>query len=147
MSTSASQVEALQDTLAAEHAAVQLLGAFGGALSATADPGLHLLLVARHRRHRERREFLTVTLRGLGETPVPAAAAYALPDDLGDPVVVREEGARTEDRCLQRYATLVAASTAELRAWAIEALAESAGALVSWGNPPTAFPGAPELQD
>lgn len=144
MSTT-SQVDALQEALAAEHAAIHLLGAFGGAVSAAADQTLHLLLVERHRRHRERREYLTVTLRGLGETPVAAEAAYVLPEELGDSVVVREHGTRAEDLCTQAYATVVASSTAALRAWAIEALAESATALLAWGSTPIAFPGAPEL--
>lgn len=147
MSASRTQVEALQDALAAEHAAIHLLGAFGGALSAAEDTGLHLLLVARHRRHRERREFLTVTLRGLGEGPVAAAAAYDLPDDLGEPAAIREHGTRAEELCAQTYATLVAASTAAQRTWAVEALAESATALLAWGSAPSPFPGAPELQD
>lgn len=149
-----STTSALQSALAAEHAAVHLFGFLGGLVPASDEPDLHALLRERHRRHRGTREFLTTTVRASGESPVAAEPAYDLPDlqvdDLrgegGDGVrEVRRHGALTEESCAGAYATLVASSTEDLRAWAIEALADAARAQLAWGAEPTPFPGAPEL--
>lgn len=141
------RTQALQDTLAAEHAAVFLLAAFGGALSAASSPVAHALVTTRHRVHRGRREFLVTTLRGLGETPVAAAPAYALPDDLESETAATTAAGRAETLCTQEYATLVASTTGDLRDWAVTALADSALSTVAWGLAPDPFPGAPELSD
>lgn len=140
-----STTDVLQSTLAAEHAAVHLLGHLGGVVPPADQPDLHQLVRERHQRHRAAREYLTTTLRASGETPVAAEAAYALPDDTDDEAAVRREGVRTEELCCEAYATLVASSSNELRAWAMAALDDAARAQVAWGGAPTPFPGAPEL--
>lgn len=140
-----SLTSALQDSLAAEHAAIHLLAALGGVTSTGAEPGLRAVITAQHRAHRGRREYLTTTLRGLGIDPVPAASAYALPPDMGSPTEVRTSGLECERRCAGAYAALVGQSTDDVRTWAAAALAESAVALTQWGAPAEPFPGAPEL--
>ena len=139
------RVPALQNTLAAEHAAIFLLAAHGGAVSATTSPDVHALLTHRHRVHRGHREFLTTTLRGLGQAPVAAAPAYEVPDDLESATVATSTASTTESRCASHYATLVGSTTDHLRDWAIAALADAARASVDWGQAPDPFPGAPEL--
>ena len=137
--------EALQEVLAAEHAAVFVLAAFGGAVSATSFPDTHALLTERHRAHRAQREFLTTTLRGLGEVPVAAAPAYVVPQELEDDELATRTAVTVEHTCAEEYATLVGRTTGERRRWAVDTLAESARALVGWGETPQPFPGAPEL--
>lgn len=140
-----SAVAALQDSLAAEHAAVHFFGALGGVTSATGEPTLHALLTTQHRTHRGRREYLTAVLRGLGVDPVAAASAYQLPADLDSSTEVRKHGLESERRCAETYASLVGQSTDDVRSWAVAALAESAVTLLQWGAPADPFPGAPEL--
>ncbi|MBE7323337.1 ferritin-like domain-containing protein [Nocardioides sp. Y6] len=141
-----SSVPALQEALAAEHAAVHLLGHLGGVVSARTDPAQHLLLRAGHVRHRTLRDRLVEALRSVGATPTPAEAAYSLPTG-SDATSVRTAVVDLEERCAQTYALLVASTTGELRATAMEALVAAGRAQVAWGAPPTPFPGAPELLD
>lgn len=141
-----STVPALQDALAAQHATVHLLEHLGGVVSASEQPDLHLLLRARHRWHRALRDQLVAALRAEGETPVAAAAAYTLPDGAGG-AAVRGHGAEAEARCAEAYALLIASTSGDLRATAARALVETARAMVAWGEPASAFPGAPELPD
>lgn len=152
-----SATTALQAALAAEHAAIHLLGFLGGVVPASSQADLHALVRERHRRHRGGREFLTTTLRAAGERPVAAAPAYDLPEltvdalrgDDQDPAEgvreVRRQGDLAEESCARAYATLVASSTDDLRTWAVEALTDAARAQVAWGAQPSPFPGAPEL--
>lgn len=142
--TAAASVPALQDALAAEHAAVHLLGYFGGVVSAGAEPDVHLLLRSRHQWHRDLRERLVGVLRAADESPTPAAAAYALPEQT-DVDAVRSAAAEVEARCAQAYALLVASASGDVRALGLDALVETGRAMVAWGSEPQAFVGAPEL--
>lgn len=137
-------LEALQKTLAAEHAAIHVLGTLGGVTSASATPRLHATIRARHELHRGRREQLMVMIRTAGGDPVVAEPAYALPET-STAKLVRTAGARVERTCTETYAALVAASSGTNREWAVLALTESATALLTWGEDAEAFPGAPEL--
>lgn len=139
-------LDALQSTLAAEHASIDLLRTAGGQTSASANPGLHERLSTQFAVHRGRREQLMVLVRTLGGTPVPAQPAYQHPD-LTTPALVRLAGADAERRCAETYASLVASSTSQARTWAVTALNESAVALLGWGQTAEAFPGGPELDD
>ena len=137
-------LEALQQTLAAEHAAVHVLGFLGGTTSASRTPELRALVRARYDVHRGRREQLVVMVRNLGGDPVPAEPGYALPD-AATPRATRAAGAEVERRCAETYASTVGSTTRQEREWAVMALTESATALLSWGQSPEAFPGAPDL--
>lgn len=139
--------EALQQTLAAEHAAVHVLAALAGASRSLPEPPdatSGISAATRHRVHRGRREHLVVLLRSAGAAPVAALPAYALPahDTLDD---LRRGVLEVEDGCLTTYAALVAASTEQTRTWAIEALQETALATLAQGAEPSPFPGADDL--
>ena len=137
-------LDALQTTLAAEHAAIHVLSALAGTArgldTAAGD------IAARHDVHRARREHLRVLLRNADADPVAGLPAYTLParettDDLRRGVL------EVEEACLNTYTALVASSTDEARTWGIDALLESAQAVLTWGAAPTPFPGAEDLLD
>ncbi len=137
-------LDALQQTLAGEHAAVHVLAFLGGSTSATRAPDLLGLVRERYALHRGRREQLLVMVRNLGGDPVAAEPGYELPDATTT-AAVRSAGAAVERRCTETYATAIGSTTREQREWAVMALTESATALLSWGQSPEAFPGAPDL--
>lgn len=137
-------LDALQKTLAAEHATVHVLGALGGVTSASAAPQLYATIRSQHELHRGRREQLMVMIRTAGGDPVVAEAAYALPET-STAKLVRAAGARAERTCTETYAALVAASSGANREWAVLTLGTSAMALLAWGEDAEAFPGAPEF--
>ena len=64
-----STVEALQDALRAEHAAVYVYGVLGAATSVSTTPELYERVSQGWARHRTSRDDLEVELRGLGRSP------------------------------------------------------------------------------
>lgn len=138
-------LQALQDTLAAEHAAVYVYAVIGGRLSATAYPAASRLVDDAYQVHLVRRDQLRGTIAASGHTPVPPAPAYR--------VGVRSRAAGpligvardTEERCAAVYAQLVSASAGQQRRWAVDALTDSAVRVLGFGASPSAYPGLPEL--
>jgi Domain of unknown function (DUF4439) len=136
---------ALQDTLAAEHAAVYVYALVGGRLSTSAYPAASRLVGEAYEVHLRRRDDLRADIAAAGHTPVPPAPAYR--------VGVRSRAAgpllavarTTEERCAEVYAQLVAASTGGRRRWAVDALTDAAVRVLSFGGSPDAYPGLPEL--
>ena len=141
-----STIEALQATLAAEHAAVFLYGDAGAHTSQSAEPVLFGTISALYRAHRARRDQLRLLLTDRGATPVAAATTYVLPPRLATPAAVRRQAIKTEQRCAEVYAALVANTVGRDRDWAIAALTEAARARIQLGGPTENFPGAPELE-
>ena len=74
--------EALQTTLAAEHAALYVFGTLGGRTSQTADPDLFVAIAEAFAAHRRSRDQLTAMIIELGAEPVAAEAAYDVPAGL-----------------------------------------------------------------
>ena len=140
-----STIESLQATLAAEHAAIFLYGDAGAHTSQSAEPDLFDTVSTLYRTHRARRDQLRLLLADRGATPVAAAAAYTLAAPLSTPVAVRRQAMRTEQRCAEVYAAMVANTAGPDRDWAISALTEAARARILLGGRPETFPGAPEL--
>lgn len=138
-------IESLQATLAAEHAAIFLYGDAGAHTSQSAEPDLFGTVSMLYRTHRARRDQLRLLLADRGATPVAAAATYVLPAQLTTPGAVRRQALRTEQRCAEVYAALVANTAGPDRDWAISALTEAAAARILLGGRPETFPGAPEL--
>ncbi|CAA9330732.1 MAG: hypothetical protein AVDCRST_MAG34-441 [uncultured Nocardioidaceae bacterium] len=138
-------MRALQETLAAEHAAVYVYALLGGRLSASEHPGPAILLRDAYDAHLERRDRLRGVIAGLGDTPEPAAPAYRVDAEDRSPASLLRIGRLTEERCAAVYAQLVAASTGSRRRWAIEALSDSAVRALGLGAPAAAYPGLPEL--
>lgn len=137
----AEAVEALQTTLAAEHAAVFVYGALGAQTSRSTAPGLFARLTAAYRLHRTRRDQVEAMIRAAGGEPEPAAPGYALPAELGTPRAVLVRALRLEQDAARTYAYLVAHSTGSTRAWAVSALVDAAVRGLGFGGRAEDFPG------
>ncbi|GAB2880263.1 ferritin-like domain-containing protein [Nocardioides pacificus] len=133
--------DALQATLAAEHAAVWLYGVLGAQTSASSEAALHNELSQAYTLHRSRRDELSRTLRDLAQEPVSAAAAYETPSPIRSPRQRRSAAIEIEDRCATTYAALVANTVAAQRAWAVAALTDAAVRRVRLGGEPEQLPG------
>ncbi len=138
---------ALQDALAAEHAAVWLYGLLGGQTSGTSDPLLLTTIDGAYVAHRNRRDELESILRQRDVEPVAADAAYAAPADLSTPAAVEDEALRVERACAATYAWLVENSPSAERRWAVLALNETAVRELAFRGTPEMFPGSDEYAD
>lgn len=139
-------LDAVQTTLAAEHAAIYVYGALGAQTSETETPMLFAAITQAYVQHRSRRDHLVRDVLDLGATPVAAEAAYALPDSLGAEAPANERtvlrtALRLERSCAATYAFLVASSAGVQRRWAVGALTESAIRELAFGGTPEKFPG------
>lgn len=138
-------LQALQETLAGEHAAVYVYGVAGGRVSASAYPALAARIQSGYVVHRGRRDRLTLMVRDAGGEPVAAAVAYQLttPARTADQLaaLVRQ----TETRAAEVYAQLAGSSSLATRRWAVDALVDASVRLLGFGGSPSAFPGLPEL--
>ena len=142
-----SYVSALQDTLAAEHAALYLYALLGARTSRSAEPTLSGLLEGGYATHRARRDRLEAVLRDLDQEPVAAEPAYALdPDGDGTSAVVRRARA-VEESCAEAYAWLVESSASAERRWAVAALSEAAVRMLDFRGAPEMLPGSDEHAD
>ena len=142
-----SDVDALQTTLAAEHAAVFVFGTLGGRTSRSAMPTLYAAVSAAYAAHRARRDQLTGQITEAGAEPVAAEAAYDVPSDLQRSERIARVALDTERACATTYAWLVANSVDETRRWAIRALNETAVRELAFRGNPEIFPGAGEHAD
>lgn len=134
------ELEALQEALAAEHAAVYGYGVVGGRIR----EGRRAEATAAYDSHRARRDALARAISDLGGTPVAASAAYALPFPVPDPAAAVRLAAVLEDRVAGVYADVVRATEGERRGTAAEALREAAVRAVRWRGGSVAFPGLAE---
>ncbi len=137
-----STVGALQDALAAEHAAVHVYGTLGAATSMSATPELYERVSLAWSEHRARRDALEVELRGLGVRPVGTLAAYEAPGPVGSPAEVSATAVLVERRCAATYAALVAATSGPRRRAAVEVLTEVAVTVLGLGGAAEPLPGA-----
>jgi hypothetical protein len=147
MTPATESVEALQTTLAGEHAAVWVYGVLGGQTSRSEDPKLFADVSAAYRIHRGRRDQLIRTVTDHGADPVVSEVGYQLPNDASTPARVVAAARVTEQRCAATYADLVARTTDALRGWAIRALTDAAVRQLRFRGSPETFPGAGELTD
>ena len=134
-------LEAMQATLAGEHAATYVLSVLGAQTSQSSQPDLYKTIKACYRSHRSQRDRLGSMISTAGGEPVAADASYALPNDAATPAHVRQAAQQVEARCSDLYGQLVENSTGATRAWAITALAAGARREVGFGLRPTDFPG------
>ncbi len=98
-------VEALQTTLAAEHAAVWVYALLGAQTSRSDQPTLYADVDAAYRIHRGRRDQLLTVITDRGVGPVAAEVGYRVPD-VDTPARVIAVARRTEQRCATTYADL-----------------------------------------
>jgi Domain of unknown function (DUF4439) len=140
-------LQALQQTLAGEHAAVYVYRALAGRISASAQPVLAGGLATAYTTHRGRRDQLIGMVRDADPDTQPVAAdvSYELPNASRTPVQIQAGALLTEQRCAEVYAAMVGSTSQGNRQWAIDALADAAVRLLSFGGGPEDFPGAPEL--
>ena len=137
--------EALQATLAAEHAAVAAYAELGGRVSTSASPVETAALRAAYAVHRERRDHLRTLVASLGDEPTPPAAGYRVPAASRRTPQLVAVARSLEERAAETYAQLVASSVGDLRRWAVVALEDAAVRGLGFGADAEAFPGAPEL--
>ncbi|WP_205475288.1 ferritin-like domain-containing protein [Nocardioides sp. SYSU D00038] len=131
----------LQTALAAEHAAVYLLGVLGGRTSESREPALFAAITAAHAEHRDRRDDLVAALAASGRTPVGTEPAYAVPEGIETPAGVRAAALDLERRCTATYAAVVGGTSADDRTRAIALLQASALAELRFGGTPAVLPG------
>ena len=146
---------ALQECLAAEHAAVYGYGVLGGVLAGASSgtdgstsaevTAFQQLAAAGYVEHRRRRDDLTELISGQGADPVAAEPAYELPKRVTTPEDCRDLALLIEDRCAQTYADAVARSVDEDREFAARALTGCALRAASWGAEADPFPGLAEF--
>jgi hypothetical protein len=141
------ETDALQTTLAAEHAAVFVYGALGGRTSRTATPELFATVSAAYAAHRARRDHLVRELTAIGLEPVASEAAYELPRRLDTPAQIERAGLDLSRSSAATYAYLVANTVEDRRRWAIQALNETAVRELAFRGTPETFPGADEYAD
>jgi hypothetical protein len=136
-----SALDALQDCLAAEHAACYGYGAVGGALAGI--PGSSADQVRADEfyvGHRRARDALTDLIASLDAEPVAAEAAYATPR-LSTARASQRLARLLEQRTAAVYAYAVSETTSDTRAMAAEALTDCALRAAAWGAPSDPFPG------
>jgi hypothetical protein len=135
----AAPAAALQGALAAENAAIFGYGMAGaylaGARQATATAYWDV--------HRSARDTLAGLLRARGQQPVAAQAAYRLPFGVHSAAGAVSLAAYLEDGVTSAYLGLVAAGDAGLRAFAAQAMQDSAIRATSWRGSSVPFPGMP----
>jgi hypothetical protein len=134
-------VDPLQQTLAAEHAAVYVLAALGGRAAALRTPSLQAALATSYDVHLARRDHLTSVIAGAGQTPVAAAPAYELPRPLTTASQINAAALQVERACVAAYAALVAAGDRPIRGWAVATLGAGALSELTFGGQPQPLPG------
>jgi len=135
-------VDALQDALAAEHAAVFGYGALGAWLTGAALAGAYQAYDA----HRQRRDRIDQLIRRVGTQPRPAAAAYRLPFAVSSRRRARQLATGIEDGVADAYGWLVTAAGrgSTLRTDAAGWLTEAALRAAGWRRASLALPGLPD---
>ncbi|HET6739799.1 MAG TPA: ferritin-like domain-containing protein [Kribbella sp.] len=133
------QLEALQATLAGEHAAMYGVGVAGGKLSGARFSAATELFEG----HRANRDHLSALIVAAGETPVAAEAAYDLPQAVVNTATATALILLIERRIAAVYGDLVeAAEQPAVRTFGIQTLLAAATSQLKWGGAPVAFPGA-----
>jgi len=138
-------LQALQETLAGEHAAVYVYGVLGGRLSATEHPELMARVVDAYDTHVRRRDHVTALVEAGGAEPVAAEVSYQLPNPVLTADQVTAAALVTEQRCASVYAQAVGSTSRTDRRWAVEALVDTAVRQLGFGGRPDDFPGVREL--
>jgi len=141
------ELEALQITLEAEHAAVYVYGLLGSRTSQASEPELYAALRAAYEAHLERRDSLTGEIAAMDAVPDTAAAAYTAPMGLDTSDARYRSALELERACARTYAALVGSTTGERRGAAIDLLNDAAARELSFRGTPEIFPGTDEYAD
>jgi hypothetical protein len=144
-------VDALQQALRAEHAAVYGYGIVGALLRGTSRESARTAWDL----HRARRDDLTARLNALGADPAAAAPAYRLPARVTSARTAAKVAAALEDDAVTAYTGLAGSGDAALRTFAARAMQEAMERAVRWrgrsgppesAGPGSAFPGLPDTE-
>lgn len=136
------EIDALQECLAAEHAACYGYGVLGGVLGGLAAGGPDdLRAESSYVAHRLRRDELTALIRDVGSDPVVAEPAYETPFTVRTVPACRRFARLIESRCAAVYAYAVSQTADSSRQMAAHELAACAVRSIEWGARLTAFPG------
>lgn len=138
-------LDALQLTLAAEHAAVHVLGLVGGRVPVSSRPELADQVRSAYTLHRGRRDQLLAMVREADETPVAAEVSYDPATPARTPAQLRGAAREVELRCAAVYADMVGGTSGASRQWALDALEDAAVRALGFGTDPEAFPGIGEM--
>jgi hypothetical protein len=138
-------LQALQSTLAGEHAALYVYGVLGGRTSVSAYPDLARLVDDAYTTHRGRRDQLIAMVRAAHGAPVAAEVSYRLPNPCRTWHELSAAALETEQRCSAVYADMVGSTSQANRQWAIDALTDAAVRTLGFGGSPDPFPGVTEL--
>jgi hypothetical protein len=152
------EVDALQQVLADEHAAVYLLGAVGARIPDDSAATAREVVRDAYEAHRRRRDLLIAMIVAAGGRPVGSATAYDLPrrrrgaPSSGIAGIEGPEEALAAARDIERrsatgYAAAVGSTTGEVRVMMIEALNDAAVRVLALRGTPELFPGAGEYAD
>jgi hypothetical protein len=131
------ELSALQDALAAEHAAIYGYGVAGAHLTGARQDAATADWVA----HQVARDDLEAMLRSRGAQPVPAAVAYQLPAPVHSGHAAAALALSLEDRVAPAYLGLVALAAPDLRAFGARQLRATALRAAFWRGGTIAFPG------
>ncbi|MDA8371728.1 MAG: ferritin-like domain-containing protein [Nocardiopsaceae bacterium] len=132
-------VDALQDALRAEHAAV-----YGYAyIGAHSEDGRRERCYGHLDAHRVQRDALRAELVDREATPVAGESAYELPESTEDDELAAF-ATRLEEQTAQSYLQLAAAEDAPLRDLAARSLQAATVRGLVWGAEPAPFPGFPD---
>jgi hypothetical protein len=132
-------LQALQDALAAENAAIYGYGVAGAMLSGEDQASA----LTDWRLHQEARDTLQAMITKLGATPVAASAVYRLPFPVRDAQSARRLAAALEEGVTRAYLGLVAVSDRTLRTFGALAMQAPANRAAAWRGSTVAFPGMP----
>ncbi len=135
-------VEALQAALAAEHAAVYVVGVLGARSSPSRQPALYAALTDSYREHRRSRDQLSVLITKHGAVPVAAEVAYAVPAGLRTAAELSDAALQVERRIVKTFGQLIESTTGADRRWALVALNAAAVRQVEFRGTPEMFPGS-----
>ena len=135
-----SDVTALQEALAGEHATIYGYGVAGGHLSG-ADRRRAL---AAETAHRARRDQLQALLVERAAEPVASAPAYRLPRRVTTAAGARLLVTELEERLAAVWADVVGDVRGDLRDLAARALQDAAVRAAGWRGGSVPFPGLPE---
>ncbi|TIC88736.1 DUF4439 domain-containing protein [Nocardioides sp. GY 10113] len=138
--TGQAALDALQRTLAAEHAAVFVYGALGARTSESRSPVAYARLTDAYLVHQQRRDDVLELVRDAGAAPVAAEPGYRL-GELADATELDARALDLERSCAATYAYLVANSTGSVRRFAIEALLDAGVRGLAFGGRPETLPG------
>lgn len=134
-------LDGLQQALAAEHAAVWVMGFLAARVSLSEQPALAAQLAELFRAHRTARDALVTRIAERGAEPVASEIDYSVDSPAETPDELREVARRIEERVTRTYGAVVGGTAGRDRRLAVEALQAGAVRQLDLGARPVDLPG------